>query len=56
MNNARFKYPSRVHAAMQNQLKGMSEEMKTLCAQFKEAVETIKPAPKKGDKAKSDKE
>lgn len=41
---------------LQNQLKGMSEEMKTLRAQFKEAVETIKPAPKKDDKAKSDKE
>lgn len=27
---------------MQNQLKGMSEEMKTLRAQSKEAVETIK--------------
>jgi HEAT repeat protein len=40
---------------LQNQLKGMSEEMKVLRAQFKEAVESLKPAPKKSDQEKTGK-
>jgi aminopeptidase N len=40
---------------LQNQLKGMSEEMKVLRAQFKEAVESLKPAPKKPDQEKTGK-